>query len=159
MGVIFQPLNPDDSVSYLAYLYFCTFEAQSCCQFPNHVPSICPYPPSSLHLSLVQIKDAIRDGLRAVKNTIDDGAVVPGGGAFEVAASLRCVNRCLSSGCVCMLVFVVYRTHHRDTRGEETLTQQQPFGQTRLQPNGQWSFSGLRGVVCVHVYILRRNQQ
>ena len=37
----------------------------------------------------VQIKDAIRDGLRAVKNTIDDQAVVPGGGAFEVAASLR----------------------------------------------------------------------
>lgn len=36
-----------------------------------------------------QIKDAIRDGLRAVKNTIDDQAVVPGGGAFEVAASLR----------------------------------------------------------------------
>lgn len=33
-----------------------------------------------------QIKDAIRDGLRAVKNTIDDKAVVPGAGAFEVAA-------------------------------------------------------------------------
>ncbi len=32
----------------------------------------------------LQIKDAIRDGLRAVKNTIDDGAVVPGAGAFEV---------------------------------------------------------------------------
>eukprot|EP01105_Mastigella_eilhardi_P017732 TRINITY_DN4089_c0_g1_i1.p1 TRINITY_DN4089_c0_g1~~TRINITY_DN4089_c0_g1_i1.p1 ORF type:complete len:559 (-),score=185.31 TRINITY_DN4089_c0_g1_i1:79-1506(-) len=37
-----------------------------------------------------QIKDAIRDGLRAVKNTIDDGgAVVPGAGAFEVAAAQR----------------------------------------------------------------------
>jgi T-complex protein 1 subunit zeta len=33
-----------------------------------------------------QIKDAIRDGVRAVKNTIDDGHVVPGGGAFEIAA-------------------------------------------------------------------------
>lgn len=47
--------------------------------------------------NLIQIKDAIRDGLRAVKNTIDDQAVVPGGGAFEVAASLRWVmalHRC-----------------------------------------------------------------
>ena len=33
----------------------------------------------------MQIKDAIRDGLRAVKNTIEDGAVVPGAGAFEVS--------------------------------------------------------------------------
>jgi T-complex protein 1 subunit zeta len=32
-----------------------------------------------------QIKDAVRDGLRAVKNAIEDKKVVPGGGAFEVA--------------------------------------------------------------------------
>ena len=38
--------------------------------------------------SIEQIKDAVRDGLRAVKNTIDDGAVVPGAGAFETAAYL-----------------------------------------------------------------------
>lgn len=37
--------------------------------------------------TIAQIKDALRDGLRAVKNTIDDGGVVPGGGAFEVAAA------------------------------------------------------------------------
>jgi len=36
--------------------------------------------------TIAQIKDAIRDGLRAVKNTIEDGAVVPGGGAFEITA-------------------------------------------------------------------------
>lgn len=35
----------------------------------------------------VQIKDAVRDGLRAVKNVIDDKAVVLGAGAFEVAAA------------------------------------------------------------------------
>ncbi|XP_007935512.1 T-complex protein 1 subunit zeta-2 [Orycteropus afer afer] len=35
--------------------------------------------------TLTQIKDAIRDGLRAVKNTIEDGCVVPGAGAVEVA--------------------------------------------------------------------------
>jgi T-complex protein 1 subunit zeta len=33
-----------------------------------------------------QIKDAIRDGIRAVKNTLDDGCIIPGGGAFEIAA-------------------------------------------------------------------------
>merc|ERR1711881_674978 len=32
------------------------------------------------------IKDAIRDGLRAVKNAIEDGSVVTRAGAFEVAA-------------------------------------------------------------------------
>ncbi|XP_039279155.1 T-complex protein 1 subunit zeta [Nilaparvata lugens] len=37
--------------------------------------------------TLLQIKDAVRDGLRAIKNTIDDGFVVPGAGAFEIAVS------------------------------------------------------------------------
>lgn len=31
-------------------------------------------------------KEAIRDGLRAIKNTISDKCVVPGAGAFEIAA-------------------------------------------------------------------------
>ena len=39
--------------------------------------------------TIAQLKDAIRDGLRAVKNTLDDGFVVPGAGAFEVAASVH----------------------------------------------------------------------
>ena len=34
-----------------------------------------------------QIKDATRDGLRAAKCALEDGALVPGAGAFEVAAS------------------------------------------------------------------------
>lgn len=33
-----------------------------------------------------QIKDAIRDGLRAIKNAIEDECVIPGAGAFEVKA-------------------------------------------------------------------------
>jgi T-complex protein 1 subunit zeta len=37
--------------------------------------------------TITQIKDAIRDGLRAVKHTIEDGALIPGAGAFEVACS------------------------------------------------------------------------
>lgn len=33
-----------------------------------------------------QLKDAVRDGLRAVKNVLEDKCVVPGAGAFELAA-------------------------------------------------------------------------
>ncbi|KAG8194791.1 hypothetical protein JTE90_017232 [Oedothorax gibbosus] len=36
--------------------------------------------------TLALIKDAIHDGLRAVKNAIEDGCLVPGAGAFEIAA-------------------------------------------------------------------------
>ncbi|KAI0256092.1 T-complex protein 1 zeta subunit [Lactifluus subvellereus] len=39
-----------------------------------------------------QIQDALRDGLRAVKNALEDGALVPGGGAFEVACAAHLVN-------------------------------------------------------------------
>jgi len=38
--------------------------------------------------TILQMKDAIRDGVRAVKNLIEDGAVVPGAGAFEIGAYL-----------------------------------------------------------------------
>lgn len=36
--------------------------------------------------TIAMIKEAIRDGLRAVKNVYDDKCVIPGAGAFEVAA-------------------------------------------------------------------------
>ncbi|XP_031208061.1 T-complex protein 1 subunit zeta-2 isoform X2 [Mastomys coucha] len=42
--------------------------------------------------TLMQIKDALRDGLRAVKNAIEDGCVVPGAGAVEVAIAEALVN-------------------------------------------------------------------
>ena len=35
--------------------------------------------------TIAQLKDAVRDGLRAVKNVLTDKAVVPGAGAFEIA--------------------------------------------------------------------------
>jgi len=35
--------------------------------------------------SMIQIKDAIKDGLRAVTNSIEDKFIVPGAGAFELA--------------------------------------------------------------------------
>lgn len=34
--------------------------------------------------TIAQLKEAVRDGLRAVKNTYDDNCVIPGGGAFEI---------------------------------------------------------------------------
>jgi len=37
--------------------------------------------------TLNQIKDAVRDGLRAVKNAIEDDCVIPGAGALELAIS------------------------------------------------------------------------
>ncbi|CAF1106730.1 unnamed protein product [Rotaria sordida] len=35
---------------------------------------------------LNQLKDALRDGLRSLTNAIEDGCVIPGGGAFEIVA-------------------------------------------------------------------------
>lgn len=42
--------------------------------------------------TIKQIKDAIHDGLRAVNNALDDRGIVPGGGAFEVAAHCKLVD-------------------------------------------------------------------
>ena len=39
-----------------------------------------------------QIQDALRDGLRAVKNALEDEALVPGAGAFEVACAAHLVS-------------------------------------------------------------------
>lgn len=39
--------------------------------------------------TIAQLKDAVRDGLRAVSNTIQDNCVLPGAGAFEIACSCR----------------------------------------------------------------------
>jgi len=38
--------------------------------------------------TLTQMKDACRDGLRAVKNALDDGCAVPGAGSYEVAVHM-----------------------------------------------------------------------
>ncbi|KAL7418387.1 T-complex protein 1 subunit zeta [Cryptotrichosporon argae] len=39
--------------------------------------------------TMQQIQDALRDGFRSVKNAVEDGSVVPGAGAFELACSLH----------------------------------------------------------------------
>jgi len=44
--------------------------------------------------TISMIKEATRDGLRAVKNVYDDKAVVPGAGSFEVACSVRLNEYC-----------------------------------------------------------------
>ena len=42
--------------------------------------------------TIAQIKEAIRDGLRAIKNTLEDGCVIPGAGAFEVGLQTHLKN-------------------------------------------------------------------
>lgn len=42
--------------------------------------------------NIVQIKEAVYDGLRAVKNAIEDKALVPGAGAFEIAAYTKLIK-------------------------------------------------------------------
>jgi len=53
------------------------------CQNPRSVTILIKGP--NKH-TITQIKDAVRDGLRAVKNALEDEAVVPGAGAFQIAA-------------------------------------------------------------------------
>jgi T-complex protein 1 subunit zeta len=43
--------------------------------------------------SITQTKDAVKDGLRALKNAVEDKAIVPGAGAFEIAASMHLKNK------------------------------------------------------------------
>eukprot|EP00574_Skeletonema_japonicum_P014679 CAMPEP_0201714912 /NCGR_PEP_ID=MMETSP0593-20130828/1175_1 /ASSEMBLY_ACC=CAM_ASM_000672 /TAXON_ID=267983 /ORGANISM="Skeletonema japonicum, Strain CCMP2506" /LENGTH=579 /DNA_ID=CAMNT_0048204225 /DNA_START=92 /DNA_END=1831 /DNA_ORIENTATION=- len=59
------------------------------CQHPKSCTLLLQGPNSH---TIDQIKDAVRDGLRAVKNAIEDQAVVPGAGAFELAAAMHLRN-------------------------------------------------------------------
>ncbi|KAJ7072231.1 chaperonin Cpn60/TCP-1 family [Mycena amicta] len=43
--------------------------------------------------TITQIQEALRDGLRAVKNAIEDEALVPGAGAFEIACAAHLVEK------------------------------------------------------------------
>ncbi|KAJ1524360.1 hypothetical protein ONE63_010862 [Megalurothrips usitatus] len=52
------------------------------CKYPQSVTILIKAP--NKH-TLAQVKDAIRDGLRAVNNTLQDECVVPGAGATEIA--------------------------------------------------------------------------
>lgn len=47
--------------------------------------------------SLNQAKDAIKDGLRALKNGLEDNAVVSGAGAFEVATAMHLQKNILTT--------------------------------------------------------------
>lgn len=54
------------------------------CKQPKSVTLLIKGPNSH---TIQQIHDAVRGGLRAVKNTIEDKCLVPGGGAYQVAAA------------------------------------------------------------------------
>ncbi|XP_021574313.1 T-complex protein 1 subunit zeta isoform X3 [Carlito syrichta] len=82
----FDDLNPD-CLGHAGLVYEYTLGEEKFtfiekCNNPRSVTLLVKGP--NKH-TLTQIKDAIRDGLRAVKNAVDDGCVVPGAGAVEVA--------------------------------------------------------------------------
>ncbi|KAK6636370.1 T-complex protein 1 subunit zeta [Polyplax serrata] len=54
------------------------------CKVPKSVTIVMKGPDKH---TLTQIKDAVRDGTRAIKNAIDDKALIPGAGAFEIAVN------------------------------------------------------------------------
>ena len=64
-----------------------------CANYGKFEPTfyLCSFPGPNKH-TLTQIKDAVHDGLRAVKNALDDGALVPGAGAFEVAVHAKLMD-------------------------------------------------------------------
>ncbi|KAI4574976.1 hypothetical protein MJG53_002912 [Ovis ammon polii x Ovis aries] len=79
-------LNPD-CLGHAGFIYEYTLGEEKFtfiekCNNPRSVTLLIKGP--NKH-TLTQIKDVIRDGLRAVKNAIDDGCVVSGAGAVEVA--------------------------------------------------------------------------
>ncbi len=68
-----------------------------CTPFPLHLQVKNPFSCTVLlkgpnDHTIAQMKDAVRDGLRAVKNVYEDGCVLPGAGAFEVAVAQRLLN-------------------------------------------------------------------
>lgn len=48
--------------------------------------------------TITRVQDAVRDGLRAVSNTIKDKCVIPGAGAFQIAASQHLKNNKIAGG-------------------------------------------------------------
>lgn len=59
------------------------------CKEPKSVTLLLKGPNSH---TITQIQDAVRDGLRSVKNAIEDSSLIPGGGAFELGASNFLLN-------------------------------------------------------------------
>jgi len=43
--------------------------------------------------TIAQLKEAVRDGIRAVRNTIEDECVIPGAGAFEIFLNRELMKR------------------------------------------------------------------
>lgn len=54
------------------------------CKHPQSVTILLKGPNK---FTITQIKDSVRDGLRAIKNALDDKCLIPGAGAYELMAS------------------------------------------------------------------------
>lgn len=89
----FEGLSPDVlgqcGMAYETVLGEDKFTFVEKCQNPHSVTLLIKGP--NKH-TLTQIKDAIHDGLRAVKNAMQDDCLIPGAGAFEVYASQELVK-------------------------------------------------------------------
>lgn len=89
----FEGLSPDVlgqcGLAYETVLGEDKFTFVEKCQNPHSVTLLIKGP--NKH-TLTQIKDAIHDGLRAVKNAMQDDCLIPGAGAFEVYASQELVK-------------------------------------------------------------------
>lgn len=89
----FDDLNPD-GLGYAGLVYEYTLGERKFTFADN-----CNNPCSDMLLvkgpnkhTFTQIKDAVRDGLRAVTDAVDDGCVVPGTGAVEGAMAEVLIN-------------------------------------------------------------------
>jgi len=83
----FEDMTPED-LGYAESVYEQQLgeDAFTFIEGPRH-PQSCTILLKGPHKHTIdQMKDAIRDGLRAVRNAIEDGKMVPGAGAFELLA-------------------------------------------------------------------------
>lgn len=77
-GVVYEQVLGEDKFTFVEE-----------CKFPKSVTILIKGP--NKH-TLIQVKDAVKDGLRVVKNAIEDEHVIPGAGAFELRASQKLVS-------------------------------------------------------------------
>lgn len=56
--------------------------------------------------TIAQVKEAVRDGLRAIKNAIEDKCIIPGAGAFELVASQRVKDYASKLTGILLLLFI-----------------------------------------------------
>lgn len=86
--------------------------------------------------AIAQMKDALRDGLRAVKNTLEDGVLIPGAGAFEVKC---CQHLLVWAGRGKGRVWLMPLTRDHPPRWVVvSISSPRPEGRRRGEPSWEW---------------------